>query len=243
MGGKQRIAGKLSSAMLIACAERGSYCEPFIGGGSVFARMVPYFKQAVGSDIHPDLMLLWEALYGGWQPPDTLSESKWRELRDAPPSPLRAFAGFGCSFGGRFFEGYARSGYNDAAAARRGLLAKLAGIASCENVSFTCQSYLSVSPLPGAVIYCDPPYRQANVKMYRGRHTPAKFDHDEFWTRCLGWSADGCHVFVSEYECPVVGECVLEVTRNVEVRARSGGGLSRVERLWYLKPSAAAGEL
>ena len=108
LGGKSRLAKRIGAAILENTDQRGQYIEPMIGGGSVFFELAPHFQMSYGGDVQEDLILMYQALADGWVPPDTVTEEEWRELRDSPPSAMRAFAGFGCSFGGRFFEGYAR---------------------------------------------------------------------------------------------------------------------------------------
>lgn len=238
MGGKQRLAKYLCSAMLAHCGGREVYWEPFLGGGSVFAATAPYFSSAIGSDVHPDLILLWGTLLEGWEPPSVLSEGEWQALRDADPSPLRAFAGFGCSFGGRWFEGYARGTEDFAGETRRSLLRKIGAISGCPQVSFLRMSYAQVAPREGTVLYCDPPYNTTSVPTYRRRHMgAAEFVSSEFWEKCREWAAGGCPVFVSEYECPVAeAKCVFEAPQNLEVKGRGKShGEKRVERLWYLQ--------
>ena len=98
LGGKSRLAKRIGAAILENTNQRGQYIEPMIGGGSVFFELAPHFQKSFGGDIQEDLILMYRALADGWVPPDTVTEEEWRELRDSPPSALRAFAGFGCSF-------------------------------------------------------------------------------------------------------------------------------------------------
>lgn len=109
MGGKSRIAKELAATILSVTPRRDIYIEPFLGGGNSFLQLAPHFKIRFAGDVHEDLMLLWKAVQDGWQPPNTLSETDYKALQYAKPSALRGFAGFGCSFGGKWFGGYARS--------------------------------------------------------------------------------------------------------------------------------------
>ena len=123
LGGKTRLAKHISTAILADTDAREVYVEPMVGGGSVLAAMAPHFERAYAGDVHEDLILMYQAIQSGWEPPSELSEDCWRELKYSEPSPLRGFAGFGCSFAGRWFEGYARNskGTNYAAQAARKL--------------------------------------------------------------------------------------------------------------------------
>jgi DNA adenine methylase len=234
LGGKHRIAKELADFMLSRCGPLGHYWEPFIGGGSVFEQMAPHFLGALGTDIHPDLIMLYQALLDGWEPPAEITEEQYKELRNAEPSALRAVAGFPCSFGGKWFGGYARdrTGVREdyVGEARRGLL-RFAAAVKRTDVLFRRQSYLySDSPFPGTVVYCDPPY--AGTTAYSGT---APFNPLVFWDTAKRWADVGCQVYVSEYDG--LGELVWEKERNSEIGGGVNGESKKViERLWYLAP-------
>lgn len=123
------------------------------------------------ADAHPAAVeLLRATARGEWEPPAELPEERWRELRarawrwDRPggdAGPLTAFAGFPCSFGGRYFQGFARNrrGYNYAAAARRSILRDAPALARAEFVPLGFErSIAAIGPRPGDLWYFDPPY-------------------------------------------------------------------------------------
>lgn len=219
MGGKSRIAKRIAPFLIADGLRCHTYLEPFIGGGSVFAEVSPWFETAIGSDANQDLILLWQALAEGWQPPSTLTHEEWAELRDAESSALRAFAGFGCSFGGKWFAGYARTDkrargrrcYADTAA--RGLMRKIT--AMHPSPEFHQVSYDVWTPGEGTLVYCDPPY--ANTTTYGAVDG---FDSDRFWKVAEGWAEAGATVFVSEYAAPVPWREVwgAEVKMTVDVK-------------------------
>jgi DNA adenine methylase len=126
MGGKSRIAKPIAAAILEATSARCSYVEPFMGAGSVAAQLVPQFKRAYLSDASEDLIALWSAVQRGWEPPVEVTSAEYASLREAAPSALRGFAGYGCSFGGKWFGGYARNARADnfALQSRNSLLRK-----------------------------------------------------------------------------------------------------------------------
>lgn len=195
MGGKSRIAKRIAPFLIADGIRCHTYLEPFIGGGSVFAEVSPYFETAIASDANRDLILLWQALAEGWQPPSTLTHEEWAELRDADPSALRSFAGFGCSFGGKWFAGYARGKYNYADTAARGLLRKISRMNTFSEFHHT--PYDAWSPGEGTLVYCDPPY--ANTTTYGAVDS---FDSERFWKVAESWAESGATVFVSEYAAP-----------------------------------------
>ena len=227
LGGKTRLAKHIAKAILDDTPNRKTYLEPMIGGGSVFTAMAPHFEHAIGADIHPDLIMMYEALANGWVPPSTVTEEEYQALKKAEPSALRGFVGFGCSFGGRWFEGYARNtgGTNYAAQSKRSVLKQAK---SFDNSVFVCTSYNAFEPQEGAVVYLDPPY--ANTKPYSG--TP-KFDHELFWETARKWRDRGVLVYVSEFNAPKDFEVIWEKERKVGVGEQNNAKYkTRIDRLY-----------
>lgn len=217
VGGKAKIARRIES--VIGSDLSRPYYEPFVGGGSVFQLLAPRHAEAYASDLHEDLVAMWNGLlFDGWEPPTDISEARYRELKSSPPSPDRGFAGFGCSFGGKWFGGYARSGArNYASNMRNGLLKFRTAMYGARVNRFAHRDYREWDIPPGAVVYLDPPYRGT-----QGYVTGA-FDHDAMWQHADALHERGCRVFVSEYQAPDDWKCVLEVAKPVEL----GGGRRR----------------
>lgn len=218
LGGKTRMAKEICSAILNDTPARETYIEPFIGGGSTFFTTAQYFQEAEGYDVQEDLILLYQALLKGWEPPAEIPEDEWRELRDSDPSALRAFAGFACSFGGRFFEGYARGRAKDVNFARQGrnkLLKQLEQV-DVSKVRINRAEFSTLTPPAGAVVYCDPPY--FGTKQYNSKRSGVPtFDHERFWDVMREWRSRGVHVYVSEFSAPDDWGLVWEKTRSVSV--------------------------
>lgn len=212
LGGKTRLAKRITQAIFDNTPKRDLYIEPMIGGGSVFTTTASNFKKAIGSDIHQDLMLMYQALQKGWLPPDSLTEEEYQYLKTQDPSPLRAFAGFGCSFGGKWFAGYARGGdKNYAGQSYRNIMKQLPTLTLPTNV-FQFRDYTSFTPeeVNGAVMYFDPPYQ--HTTSYKGT---APFNHTLFFDTCRLYHQQGATVFVSEFNTPEDFTPVLEVQRPV----------------------------
>lgn len=170
------------------------WVEPFVGGGNMLAHVESPLRMA--SDFDKYSVAVLEALSTGWLPPESLSEEAYDDIRSNPdnfPSELVGFAGFGCSFGGKFFGGYARGGGRDhqneayRSCVKQGL--KLRG------ATFRCCSYLDVNYPNGSTVYMDPPYFSTTG------YSSGSFDHGEFWTFVRGLSKS-CNVYVSEYQAP-----------------------------------------
>lgn len=107
-------------------------------------------------------------------------------------------------------------------------LQELQGLQGLERLTATRHDYRDLRIPKGAVIYCDPPYR--NTANTYG----AQFSHEAFyqWARTVGRRYP---VYISEYWMPPDFECVSEF----EVRALAAVGAAqsqkRVEKLYTLK--------
>lgn len=200
LGGKTRVARHIAEQIAQRRGARQTYVEPFLGSAAVASRVAPTFDRALLSDASPDLMLMWQALQDGWAPPTSLSEPEWRTLRDAAPSALRGFAGFPCSFGGKWFGGYARDpkgGRNFAASAARSVTSRAATIAHADLRLGDYRAIADAIDPTDTVIYADPPY--SGTTAYGA---VAPFDTAEFWDTARGWADSGVLVLVSEYAAP-----------------------------------------
>lgn len=192
LGGKSRLAKKL--VPLMQPGQYPAYYEPFVGSASVATEVgrgtnIPLHL----SDVHPDLILMWKALQDGWEPPCIITEEEYRAMKHEPPSAMRGFAGFGSSYSGKFFGGYARDsgGRCYASESRKSLLKK---IKSLQNANFTLCSYKDLTLEAGSLVYCDPPYAKTTGYTH-------DFDSKSFWE----WVFDhreSCTIFVSEYTAP-----------------------------------------
>jgi len=227
LGGKSKIVKPLSAYLKSQIGNR-VFLEPFCGGLSVTCAMQGIeFRQA--SDYSEPLITLYRAIQNGWVPPDSLSESEYTELnrkRD-PLDPMTAFAGYGCSFGAKFFGGYARNvrGDNYALSARNSLLRKFERLS---GVSFSHFSYETLNVDQSCLVYCDPPYAETT-----GYSAVGSFDSAKFWAKCQDWAKSGALVFVSEYKAPSFAECVWSLETKTELRTKEGRG-DRTEKLFQV---------
>jgi DNA adenine methylase len=226
MGGKGRIAKELTSVMLPMCEDRTGYLEPFVGGGFMFEQMAPHFEHRAAGDVMPDLALLWQAVAEGWIPPAEVTREQYAELRRAEPSALRAFVGFGCSFGGKWFGGYASdgNGRDYAGAAKKGIERKRAAFTGSHIRQCGYESWKF--DIAKVAVYCDPPY--AGTTGYSGT---SGWDVERFWTWARLMSTSGAQVFVSEYDAPEGWESIW--TRTVKSTLRVDGAYgTAVEHLF-----------
>jgi DNA adenine methylase len=241
LGGKSKIAKELARII----QPKGLWWEPFCGGLSMSVQLAKYGPGLV-SDAHPALIALYQAVRAGWQPPEAVTEADYQAARGLPDSdPLKAFVGFGCSFGGKYFGGYAAQArartttrvhrgtetfYEDPVrACGKALASDLAALSSC---AVECLDFLKQEPCPGfEVIYCDPPYWGTTG------YSTGDFDHETFWALCIAWARLGTRVFVSEYTCPYPGIAWEVWSKPVRVQVAGGHKDSKAtEKLYRVLP-------
>jgi len=232
LGGKSRIAKQIASYLRSVRQPGQLYVEPFVGGASVLALME---NPRQASDVCEDLILLYQALQTGWMPPESVTEEEYRALRDAPPSALRGFVGFACSFAGKWFGGYARARthYRNYALNAVNGFRKL--VPQLEGVNFFHCDYTAFSATR-ALIYCDPPYAGTT-----GYGATAPFIWEDFWEH-MRYLSQRNVVVVSEYQAPADFECMLEIPTKLDMNRKAGQALEyRTERLFRWKGSREQG--
>jgi len=218
-GGKVRLAKELSRIINEYNVE--TYHEPCCGMFSVGSLVTAPIRS--GADTHEDLILLLNAVRDGWVGPEVVTEDEYNELKTAKPSPLRAFAGFGCSNSGKFFGGYARESTerNFAANARSSLLKRAPLI---QGVDFRLESYEDYDG-DADLLYCDPPYDKTTG------FTVGAFNTEEFWKWVREQSRRSI-VLVSEYIAPDWATVVWQKKVRTDMNAKSGGKIPRIEKLF-----------
>jgi len=193
LGGKYRVSKQLTDFMRPLLS--GPYAEPFCGSCWVASSMGA--PEMLLSDKHPYLIAMWQALQSGWEPPSEVSEEEYYDVKrnmDREPH-LTGFIGFGCSYAGKWFGGYARGGNaNYALQAKNSLSRKIKQI---QSARFVCCGYEGAEAYYNKphLIYCDPPY--AGSTGYGS--VVGKFDNKAFndWMRDMSRR----HlVLCSEYE-------------------------------------------
>lgn len=184
--------------------ENGTLISLFCGGLSVETKLAPYFNKIICNDKQEYLIDLYKALQNGWIPPDTVSEEEYKHIKQHKEEnrPLTAFVGFGCSFGGKWFAGYARHGTKgkhsqEKSSCDESKRALLRDIGILKNAEFISKDYKDVTLAPDSVIYADPPYKN-KMAAYGLKE---KFDTDEFWEYMREISKEH-DVFISELEAP-----------------------------------------
>lgn len=162
MGGKSRIARSIADIIneiprrKIPDCPANSQDNHHGGGGercfvSLFCgscaveSKVQGFTRKILNDRHQYLIALLQGVQNGYELPESITAEQYlhiREHKDEDPV-LAGFVGFGCSFGGKWFGGYARNatGTNYALQSKRSLLKDMATL---QDASFVCNDYLVV---------------------------------------------------------------------------------------------------
>ena len=163
----------------------------------------------------------------------TLTDEEYQRLKEYEPQSieeeaLKAFVGYGCSFGGKWFGGRARGGVNADGTPRNHVAESSRAIQKQaqffgDHVSFDTQDYRNINPSSGDIVYCDPPYR--NTTEYK-----TQFNHDEFWEWANCLVDRGVIVYVSEVSAPEGWKSVWSVSQHRSVKR--AGDITTVEKLY-----------
>ena len=175
LGGKVRIAKPICDYLnkLIKDNNIQRYHEPFCRACNIITNIDCLNKFA--SDSNKYLIAIFrEMVSNGWVPPITVTKEEYQlaKLLTAYPDYLTGFIGFGCSYSGKWFGGYAQdnTGRNYALNARNSLLRKTEKLT---DVFFVCEDYITITEsAEDTLIYCDPPYQ--GTTGYKGTGV---FDH------------------------------------------------------------------
>ena len=204
MGGKSRIAKPISEIISNNAGADKTFVSLFCGAVNVESK-VKGFDRIICNDNHEYLIALLQAVQQGYIPPDNISEEQYKHIRnnkDKYPKELVGFVGFGCSFGGRWFEGYARDkNRNYCLEAKKFLLRKMETLKEAE---FICGDYRNVAIPQGSVIYADPPYSNTT------KYSTGEFNSNEFWEYMRKLAKAGNTVYISEQTAPEDFICIWE---------------------------------
>jgi DNA adenine methylase len=208
-GGKSAIAKEITSILKEYRGGGQLFVEPFCGGLNITALMG---GRIIANDKNYELIEMYKAIQNGWSPPEYVSEQEYNDAKTTSDAKLKAFIGIGCSFGAKWFGGYARSGdVNFALRAKHSLEKKFKTI---KDVTFLNVDYKELN-YNNALIYCDPPY--SNVTQYKF----GKFDTDEFWQWCRNMSKNGNTVIISEYNAPDDFKCIWQKKKKLNMQSEN----------------------
>ena len=193
MGGKVRIAKYLVPVLQERLKDKDTFVDLFCGSCNIVSAIKA--PNRIANDLHKELIALHKAVQQGWVPPSVVTEEDYKQAKQAEDH-LKAFIGFGCSFSGKYFGGYARGegDRNYTLNAKNTLLKKHQNM---KDVEFFNLSYSEVSIPSNSLVYCDIPYKDTT------KYSTDSFDHSSFYSWCKDMKAKGHDVVVSEYLCNV----------------------------------------
>lgn len=236
MFGAKNVVGKQLTQIIIDDMKghdfsEYTYIEPFCGVCGTLKYMAPLFKKVYANDICKDLILLHRELKANTFVNPKITREKWTKLKySSTPSSERAMAGFGCSFGGVFFNGYIDDPKNNDM--EYSSLIRLAP--KLQNVIFSCKDYFEflkgiVNTSKKYVIYLDPPYKNTCCLPW------PEFDSTKFWNVCraLG-KMKNIKLYVSELSAPKDFKCIYCFKRRNGLHNVGTGNIIIEEKLYTI---------
>lgn len=192
-GGKQRISKPLAAFLNAHLKDGQAFYDIFCGSCNVISK-IDTNRDRIASDVHKELIAMWRYVQNGGTLPDGISEEDYYRIKESGQPWEKGFVGFGCSFAGKWWGGYARcrKGHNYCQSAKNSTLKKMQ---TMKDVIFVTCSYKDINVAhKNAMIYCDIPYKDTTG------YSVGQFNHEQFyaWAKMMKWK--GHNVLVSEYE-------------------------------------------
>ena len=182
VGGKHMIGKHIAHQLQMLCPPDKclGYVEPFCGSLGVMKQMTDKgYKSYEAYDKHTDLITMWKAVRDETiLLPDVCSEDDYGLWKDSSFEciPERTAIGYGMSFGGVWWGGYARDpeGKRDFMRELRNGFGRL--LPKIKNVKFGASDYQDLV-INDKLVYLDPPYQGT-----KGYSAAGHFDHNHFWS-------------------------------------------------------------
>lgn len=228
-GGKSRISKDIAYIINNNLKSEQPFVDLFCGACNVVSK-IDSNRLRIANDKHRYLISMWKAVQDGWCPPSVISLDEYnyiKENRELNPA-LTGFIGFGCSFSGKWFGGYARDGKgkrNYADEAKRGIEKKLDNL---HLVKFENKDYKDVEIPLGSLVYCDIPYEK---RLGYCKKEVGEFNHNEFY-KWVDDNKEKYDFYISEYKENIREgfEIVWEKESKTGVK-RNGKNIDTVEVL------------
>lgn len=232
MGGKSRIAKDISNIINGYTKGELPFVSLFCGSCAIESRVDSPYK--ICNDKHEYLIAMWQALQNGCELPDSITKEQYQDIKANldRDKALSGFVGFGCSFGGKWWGGYASGWKNDKSKMRnfcdegkRQTMKKLNGLT--DATFFDCD-YLNLSIVEHAIVYADPPYMNTT-----GYSTDA-INYDEFWQHMRTLGKDHV-VLISEEQAPEDFICIWQKSFTRTLDRNKSNQPQKIEKLFIHK--------
>lgn len=228
MGSKARLAKDLLP-IILSDRTNQVYVEPFVGGCNMIDKIS---GPRIGNDSNSYLIAMWVALQQGWEPPQNISREQYNLIRSNKSNyaaELVGWVGFGYSYSGKFFGGYAgitktKEGLrNYIDESYRNLMLQVPNI---KTIEFLNQDYKTLDIPNNSIIYCDPPYQDTTKYS-------TEFNHAEFWDWCRQM-AQSHKIYISEYTAPDDFEAIWSksLSSSLSANGKFGGNKNSIEKLF-----------
>lgn len=239
MGSKNRFAKELIPIIqsYITPSTKG-YLEPFVGGGNLIDKVECDNK--FGCDLNEYLIeLLKHCQETVEDVPNFILKDDYVKVKNNKedyPIWYQGLIGF-CSFGNKFWNGYASNNKDDISGERTKSYFKSLKEQSpnLKGIKFKHCSFQDINTdISNYVIYCDPPYRGTT------KYKTNPFPYEEYYDWCRKMAKNNI-VLCSEYWMPDDFECIWskETKANFDSNRKLGDTKNnRIERLYVLKGDA-----
>jgi DNA adenine methylase len=229
MGSKARLSKYLLPIILENRSEKQHYVEPFAGECNLISEVK---GKRIANDIHSELMAMWKELLKGWRPKYYSKEeySIIKANKNLFPAHEVGWVGFNCSYGGKYFAGYAgktktKEGYRDYQT--EALNNVLKQVKKLKGTVLKNELYYDLEIPKNSIVYCDPPYKNTTGYDF-------SFDHAFFWDWVKEKTLEGHLVFVSEYSAPkeFLNIWSKELNSSLSANGVFGGNKKSKEKLF-----------
>lgn len=216
-GGKAKISKPLSAYLNSQLKYNQPFYDLFAGSCNVVSK-IDGNRSRYANYMHKELIAMWQYVLDGGDLPTEITEAQYQGIRQSETAPdwLKGFVGFGCSFAGKWWGGYARGGLQNYAMCARNSTLKKAS--TMTGVTLTCGGYRNVVVEPSSMLYCDTPYRNTTG------YSTGSFNHDEFYAWAVDIKSLGHTVLASEYlhNLPDGWKVVWRHESKKDIRDRDG---------------------
>ena len=239
-GSKRRFMKYLLPVFTKGMKKDDTFVDLFGGGMNVVCEVDTINKVAV--DYNKYIIALWQEIQtnGMSNIPSQVSEEMYNDVKRAYINDdkryedyIIGYVGACCSFGGSWFNGYARfnskKNEDHIKEAYNGLATQVINFKHLDKVKFVYDSYDQIHLDEKMIVYCDPPY--ASTKKYE-----TDFDNAKFWEWARKTSKKVKKLFISEYEAPDDFKCVWQMKKKDGLGTYKGKRQkTKIEKLFVYK--------